>query len=197
MQSLDPFLLYGMLCFISFVENIFPPSPSDMVVVFGGSLVGLGVIDFVPALLWTTLGSTIGFVTVYKIGDWFGIQIIEKYRPKFFPIEAIHKVEEWFRRYGYWIIVANRFLAGTRAVVAFFSGLSELNFPRTTALSTVSALVWNFALLLGGYMLGKNWERIGSYLGTYSEVVTGIVLLAVLVAAGRVLWMRSKKRKPR
>jgi len=32
----------------------------------------------------------------------------------------------------------------------------------------------------GGYYLGSNWREIGGYLGTYSEAVTGlIVVLAV------------------
>ena len=98
LQSINPITVYCVLFFFAFIENVFPPSPSDLVVVFGGSLIGMGVVGFVPALLITTMGSVVGFVLMYKIGDWFGLHIIEQYKLRFLPIEAIHKVEEWFRQ---------------------------------------------------------------------------------------------------
>ena len=134
LQSLSPLLIYGILFAIAYIENIFPPSPSDVIVVFGGYLVGLGTIDFLTALTLTTLGSISGFVTMYKIGDWFGESIIEKKKLSFLPLESIHTIERWFRTYGYWIIVVNRFLSGTRAVVSFFAGMSKLEVVRTTLL---------------------------------------------------------------
>ncbi len=195
LQTLNPLLIYAVLFLIAFLENIFPPSPSDMVVVFGGSLAGLGIIGFLPALLWSTAGSVAGFLTMFKVGEWFGAHIIERYRPKFLPLEAIHKVEGWFARYGYAIIIANRFLAGTRAVVSFFAGMSELKTIRTTLLSAVSALAWNAVLVGGGYALGQNWTAIGFYLSAYSQFVTGLVVLAAIVWGIRTLVLRRRRKE--
>jgi len=194
LQTLDPILVYGLLFGIAFIENIFPPSPSDMVIVFGGTLIGLGRVGYVEALLSATAGSTAGFVVMYKIGDWFGVHILEQQKLKFIPLEMVRKVEEWFRKYGYWIIVVNRFLTGTRAVVSFFAGMSRLNLFKTTALCFVSALAWNAILITGGDLLGQNWERIGFYLDTYSEIVTGLVIVALLVVLGRFLAMKRNAR---
>jgi membrane protein DedA with SNARE-associated domain len=181
--SLSSLWIYAVLLGIAYTENIFPPSPSDLVIVFGGSLIGLGRIDFVPALFWSTLGSTLGFMTMYGVGDWFGLAIVEKHKVKFLPVESIHKVEAWFRRYGYWLIVANRFLSGTRAVISFFAGMSELRFVTTSILCFVSALVWNGILLYAGMLLGKNWKLIGDYLAAYSLYAT------VLIVFGLALWL--------
>ena len=197
LQSLNPYLVYGILFSIALIENLFPPSPSDMAIVFGGTLVSIGRIGFIPALLWSTAGSTAGFMLMYTIGDWFGERILEQNKIKFLPLEAVKKVEQWFARYGYWIIVANRFLAGTRAVVSFFAGMSELRLGETTALCFVSALAWNAVLLAAGYTLGTNWERIGFYLSTYSQIVTAIVVVAVLVWAIRYFYDRNGKRRKR
>lgn len=193
LQSVDPVLIYAVLFASSFVENIFPPSPSDMIIVFGGSLVGIGVISFGPAVFWATLGSAVGFIVMYAVGKWFGERILERYRPRFLPLDAMHKVEAWFRRFGYWIIVGNRFLSGTRAVISFLAGMSEMTIVPTTSLCAVSALIWNTLLLAGGYSLGRNWERIGFYLGMYSEVVTGVLLVAALAIVGRIVWKRRMK----
>jgi membrane protein DedA with SNARE-associated domain len=90
------------------------------------------------------------------------------------------------------VIVANRFLAGTRAVVSFFAGMSEMKFPITLALCAVSALAWNAILVGGGYVLGSNWQNIEVYLSTYSQIVTGIVILVALALTVR--YLSRKKR---
>lgn len=154
-------------------------------IVAGGYLVGLGHVDFLTTLIIATLGSTTGFMTMYKIGDWFGLRIIEKKKIHFLPLESIHKVEEWFRKYGYWLIVINRFLSGTRAVVGFFAGMSEVKLIPTAILCFVSALLWNSILVYAGTLLGQNWQQIGIYLSTYSQIVIFIVITVII---GWVIW---------
>jgi membrane protein DedA with SNARE-associated domain len=192
LSTLNPLWIYAVLFAIAYIENIFPPSPSDLLIVFGGSLVGIGKLSFLPALFSATAGSTLGFVTMYIIGDWFGLAIIEKKRIRFLPLDAIHKVEAWFRRYGYWIIIANRFMSGTRAVISFFAGMSELRLGETTVLCFLSALVWNAMLLYGGTLLGANWRSIGEYLGTYSRVIT--ILIVLIAVVWFLFWIIRKKK---
>jgi membrane protein DedA with SNARE-associated domain len=193
-QHLHPFWIYLALFSIAYVENIFPPSPSDIVIVFAGSLIAFGKIHLIQALLITTVGSTTGFMTMYIVGDWFGLAIVEKQRFRFLPIENIHKVEAWFRHWGYALIVANRFLSGTRAVVSFFAGMSELKFLPTAILCFFSALVWNLLLMYFGSVLGENWHVIASYLATYSKLVTAGILFVILIFIIR--WLYKKRRKP-
>jgi membrane protein DedA with SNARE-associated domain len=132
---------------------------------------------------------------MYKIGDWFGVRILEQGKISFIPVESVRKVDDWFRRYGYWIIIANRFLAGTRAVVSFFAGMAEISLPITTLLCFVSALAWNAVLIGGGYALGNNWERIGFYLSTYSQVVTGAAVLLAIAYLARYFIKRANNKK--
>jgi membrane protein DedA with SNARE-associated domain len=180
LQTLSPALVLCTVFAVAFIENIFPPAPSDVAIVCSGSLIAIGRVGFLETLLVATAGSTLGFILMYKIGDWFGAKILEKGKISFIPVESVKKVDEWFRKYGYGIIIANRFLAGTRAVVSFFAGMAEINLLITTVLCFVSALAWNAILIAGGYALGNNWERIGFYLSTYSQVVTGIVVVAAI-----------------
>lgn len=191
LQSLDPLLILAVVFAIALIENLFPPSPSDVVIVFAGSLVGLGRMGYGETVLAATAGSTLGFVAMYKIGDWFGDRILEQGRISFIPVASVKRVEAWFGTYGYWLIAANRFLAGTRAVVSFFAGMAELDLRKTVALSFVSSLVWNSILVGAGSALGRNWSSIGSYLATYSKLVTGLLVAAILVW---VAWSLLRKR---
>ncbi len=197
LNGIDPLVVYSLVLGFALVENLFPPSPSDLMIVAAGSLVGIGKINFALTLLFATAGSTIGFMIMYKIGDWFGDNILEQGKLKFIPIEAVHKVERWFAKYGYAIIVINRFLTGTRAVVSFFAGMSELRLSLTTILCTLSALAWNAVLITVGYYLGQNWDRIGLLLNTYSQLVTAVAIVIVVVLVVRfVLNRRSAGAGP-
>ena len=106
-------------------------------------------------------------------------------------------MEHWFKRYGYWLIVANRFLAGTRAVVSFFAGISELDFLTTSLHALISSLFWYGILVYTGYSLGEHWETVASYLKSYSEVMTGIILLIGIFLLVRYYLKRNSRREPR
>lgn len=193
LSTWNPLWIYAAIAAFCFVENVFPPAPSDMLVVACGSFIGFGSVAFIPALVLAAAGSTAGFVVMYTIGRWFGVKIVETGRLRFIPIARVHTVEGWFKKYGYAVIVANRFLSGTRAVVSFFAGMSELSLPTTVALSFVSATAWNAILLYAGKELGQNWRDLSETLQIYSSAITSILVLTLLIALGRYLY---RKRHP-
>lgn len=172
--------IYAAAFLIAYIENIFPPFPSDVIVAFCGYLAGIGRVDIFLVVFIATAGSTLGFMTMYQIGKIFGVKIVEKGKLKFISIGSIRKIEAWFTKYGYWVVIGNRFLAGTRAVVSFFTGLSELNFSYTTFLSFISAMFWNSLIIAGGFFLGKNWRAIGEYLHKYTVAISILLIIIVL-----------------
>lgn len=181
LTTLDPHWIYAVIFLVAFIENIFPPSPSDAIVVFGGALAGMEKGNFLAALASAAIGSTVGFMTMFLIGKWFGRKILETGKIKFIRPDVLHRSEAWFARYGYWLIVANRFLAGTRAVVPFFAGISVLDFTRTSVLSLVSSTLWYGILIYAGYSLGEHWEKVGFFLKTYSEAMTVLVVVVAVI----------------
>lgn len=195
LSELDPLWVYAVIFVIAFIENILPPFPSDVVVVFGGSLVAMGKGNFTAALLSATIGSTLGFLVMFSIGRWFGRSIIERGKLPFVSLDALHMAERWFTRYGYGLIVANRFLSGTRAIVSFFAGISNLHTGKTIVLCFVSALVWNSILVYAGSVLGNNWEVVGFYLSTYSQIVTAIIIVAMGFLVLRYFFVRNSPTK--
>ena len=194
-SDLSPFLIYLILFLFSYVENVFPPSPSDLVVVIGGSLVATEAINFVPTLILTTIGSVLGFMTLYYIGSQVDKKVIRAGKMKFISAQAVDTVENWFNKWGYTVIVANRFLPGTRSVISFFAGLSQLKVLKTVILATTSALFWNAIMIYLGIIFGNNIERVDFYLSRYQEIVliiTGVVILFFVI---RYFFFNKKKSK--
>ena len=181
LQQLPPYSVLALMFLIAYIENIFPPAPSDVLLVFTGTLIGIGTIDFVPSLIIATLGSTTGFMTTYLVGRYFEQRVVSGKFGRFLPVNTIHQVERLFNRYGYGVIVANRFLAGTRALVSFFAGMSKLNLSFTTLLCAVSAGLWNAILLYLGVVFARNWRNAAEYLGLYSKIMSIAFGAAVIV----------------
>ena len=191
LQQLPPEGVLALMFFLAFIENVFPPSPSDVLLVFAGTLIGLGTIDFTSALIVSTVGSACGFVLAYVVGRYFQEHIVTGRLSRYLPLSAINQVELLFQRFGYGVIIVNRFLAGTRAIVSFAAGMSKMNLAMTTLLCALSAAAWNAILLYLGMIFGKNWQKVGEYLSIYSTVVT-VIVLAVLAVFG---WRYLKNRR--
>ena len=191
--SLTPFWIYVALFFFAFIENVFPPSPSDLVVVVGGSLISAGPIHFIPTLLVTTLGSVIGFMTLFYLGGQLDKKVLRAGKIKFISVDSLEKVESWFVKYGYFIIAANRFMPGTRSVISFFAGVSELNPYKTIILATLSALAWNSIIIYLGIIFGHNIKTVDYYLSTYNNIA--LILTIIVVAFFVIRYFVQKKKK--
>ncbi len=108
------------------------------------------------------------------------------------PVNSIDKVETWFRKYGYFVIVANRFMPGTRAVISFFAGISNLDPKRTTTLCFVSALLWNTIMLYLGFIFGDNVAKVDEYLTTYRNIVIVVTIIVILFFIVRLFFRKRK-----
>jgi membrane protein DedA with SNARE-associated domain len=194
-SELSPILIYITIFLFAFIENLFPPSPSDIVIVIGGSLVATTKLHFVPVLIFGTCGSLAGFLTAYAIGWQLDKRVLHAGKIKFLSVESIEKVENAFQKFGYYLIVANRFLPGTRAVISFFAGMSRLNIHLTFWLSLISSLLWNSLLVSMGMIFGHNIEMIDQFLTTYSNVVISFTIVAIAGLIIRNFWIKYKQKK--
>jgi membrane protein DedA with SNARE-associated domain len=176
--------VYILFFLIAYAENVVPPIPGDVLVAFAGYLAAEGVLRFDLLLLGSTLASVAGFMSMHAIGSRWGDGINEKkqfhWMFKYISFTYADRARRWMNRWGIRVILANRFLAGTRSVIALMSGISHV--PVRTAIwsSAVSALLWNALLLGAGWMIRENWEQIGVVLNRYGQaVLLGVVVFAV------------------
>jgi membrane protein DedA with SNARE-associated domain len=194
--SLSPLYIYLIFGFIAYLENIVPPIPGDLLVAFGGYLAAEQMVGFTPLLAITTVASVIGFMNMYWFGAYFGHKI-EEHRERFWLMEMIDvkyfdKVKGWMSRYGQGVILANRFLAGTRSVISVTAGVTGTRISYTVFSSTVSSLAWNAILLGLGWFVHENWQVIGDYLAIYGRTILAAIVIAV---TAYILYKRGKKKR--
>lgn len=186
--------IYFILLFISFMENVFPPIPGDLLIVFGGYLASEQVVGFNFVLFVTTVGSVLGFMTLYYVGHIAGDEIRTKKNRlwflRFFSPVYIDKAERWMYRWGQGVVLANRFLAGARTIISLMAGVTKLNLRKTILYATLGAAIWNVLLIGIGWFIGDNWPIIKDYLNVYGTVIASV--LAIYVIYRLFIYMRRK-----
>ncbi|MBP7734542.1 MAG: DedA family protein [Spirochaetes bacterium] len=191
----NDFFLYLFLFICAIIENLLPPIPGDTITVLGAFLVGTGRLSFLLVYASTTIGSVAGFMILVFLGRFLEREFFMKKNYRFFPASSIIAAERWFARYGYFVVLANRFLPGVRSVISLVSGITRLNMLKVLLLSVISAAVWNLIWIKIGFMLGNNWqtvrEKAGSLIEGYNIVAGAIIALIVICL---IIYKLIKKR---
>ncbi len=198
-DTLPDALLYFLLGLSAFVENIFPPIPGDTITAFGAFLVGTGRLSFMGVYVSTTLGSLAGFMTLFWIGALLGRKYFIEKDYRLFSADSIVQAEKWFRKYGYFLILLNRFFPGIRSIISLAGGISSLGTLRVSLLALISAGVWNLIWIAVGYSLGNNWEmveeRMGRLLFEYNISFFALLSVVALVLLLRIIRKRRRAKK--
>lgn len=183
LNSLPDVLIYFFLGLSAFVENVFPPIPGDTITAFGAFLVGTKRLHFFGVYFATTLGSLAGFMFLFWVGNLLGRRFFIERDYWFFKVEDIIRAEKWFRKYGYFLVLLNRFFPGIRSVISITGGISKLRASKVAWLALISSCVWNLIWIAFGYMLGNNWEtardKMSYFLVRYNIAI--LILLGLVV----------------
>jgi membrane protein DedA with SNARE-associated domain len=189
LDTLPDLLIYILLGLSAFVENVFPPAPGDTITAFGAFLVGTNRLQFLSMFISTTIGSLAGFMFLFWIGSLLGRRFFVEGDFWYFKTEDIIRAETWFRKYGYFLILINRFLPGIRSVISIVGGISGLRVFKVFLMAFISSSVWNLIWIGMGYSLGSNWEtaktRIVEIMVTYNFAVLVLLGVGVLFFVAR------------
>ena len=178
------------------MENVFPPIPGDTITAFGAFLVGTRRLSFFGVYLSTTIGSLIGFMFLFWIGSLLGRRFFIERDYRFFKARDIIRAEEWFQKYGYFLILLNRFFPGVRSVISIAGGISRLRVLKVILLALISSGVWNLIWIALGYSVGTNWdmvrEKMTRIMFNYNLAILILISLVVLIL---ILKMMKKRKR--
>ena len=196
MNALPTALVYVALGISAFVENVFPPIPGDTITAFGAFLVGTQRLKFLWVYIATTFGSIVGFLFLFWVGTYLGRAFFLERDYRFFKARDILKAESWFQKYGYLLIVLNRFFPGIRSAIAVAGGISRLGIIRVAFLAFISCSVWNLIWIWVGYSLGTNWDIVRERM---SRILIHYNIAVVLLMVGGLgffifrRWLRKRR----
>ncbi len=147
------------------LENLFPPLPSEVILPLTGFAAGQGVISLFSALFWTTLGSVVGAVALYWIGALFGRERMYALweRLPLVKVSDLEKTERWFLKHGRKAIFFGRMIPIFRSLISVPAGVERMPLPIFVLFTSLGSFVWNFVLVMAGYLLGDQWDLVERY----------------------------------
>ncbi|MDT0265686.1 DedA family protein [Streptomyces sp. DSM 44915] len=164
------------------LENLFPPLPSEIILPLAGFTASRGEMNLWAALVWTTIGSVVGAVALYWVGQLLGRDRLLAIAAKLplVKVADIEKTEAWFLRHGNKAVFFGRMIPIFRSLISIPAGVERMPLRTFLLLTTLGSAIWNTVFVVAGYHLGENWEEVTDLVSVYSKVVLVAVVAGVL-----------------
>lgn len=179
---------------LMFLENLFPPIPSELIMPLAGFTVSQGEMSFVPAVAAGVIGTMLGALPWYYIGAVIGEPRLKQWADRYgrwlgITSADISKSRHWFDRYGGIAVFLGRLVPGVRTLISLPAGFSNMPLLPFLAYSVVGTTIWTGLLTYAGLVLGQNYELVEVYLGPVSKIVLLILVLSLIA------WIILKQMK--
>jgi membrane protein DedA with SNARE-associated domain len=171
--------------FLMFMENLFPPIPSELIMPLAGFTVSKGELNFQYAVLAGVIGTILGTLVWYYAGVLVGEkrlrELADRYG-KWLGVSGndIDRANQWFYRHGAIAVLLCRLIPGIRTVISLPAGISRMRLAPFLFYSTVGTTIWIFALTYAGYLLGDHYNLVEEYLGPVSKIALGIIVVGFI-----------------
>jgi membrane protein DedA with SNARE-associated domain len=188
---------YPGLYFVMFLENVFPPIPSEVVLPLAGSLSLTGRFSIPLITIVGMLGSLTGAFLFYGLGKWLGEERVRSFIGKFgkyalLSVDDFDKSKDWFDKYDEWVIFFSRMVPIVRSLISIPAGVSNMNLAKFSIYTILGTALWSFILSYAGRLLGEQWPVITDFINTYQNVVLAVAIFAVVAFVTHRL-VRKKK----
>ncbi len=195
-QSIIKSMGYPGLGLVMFLENVFPPIPSELVLPLAGFLTLDGSFTLLGVTVVGAIGSVAGAYFFYGLGRWFDETrvryLIQRFGKWFMLSEAdLDRALEWFARYDEYVIFFGRMVPIVRSLISVPAGLASMNMVRFSIYTAVGTALWSFLLAFAGRLLGQQWHMVTDLVSKYEHFV---LIAGVLVVVGFFAYRLYKRR---
>ena len=197
LHIIEQFGYFGIF-FLILIENVFPPIPSEVILLFSGFFSSYTSLSVFYMILASTLGSSLGAIILYYIGKIFNKERLKKIvngrlgKILFLKENDIDKADEWFDNKGNKSVFFCRFVPIVRSLISIPAGMSEMPMGKFIIYTICGSMIWNTVLICLGYRLGSNWEYVLTILDKYQMVV--IVILVIIFGYVIIKFYRKKRK---
>lgn len=158
-QIVKYILEYGtiFIFFIVYMEYCnLPALPGGVIFPAIGVFIAQSGYSMIYILMVTVLAGLLGSITLYYVGYFVGTPLIAWLIKKFPKITtSINKVKSYSERFGGKGVFICRLLPVVRTIVSLISGTLKEDIVEFTVYSSLGITIWNFGLILLGYLTTK------------------------------------------
>ncbi|MBE9035399.1 DedA family protein [aff. Roholtiella sp. LEGE 12411] len=187
---------YLGIALLMFVENLFPPIPSELIMPLAGFTARAtpDKLNIIGVFFAGLIGSVLGALVWYYPGKFLGEERLKTWADRYgrwlaISSKDITKATRWFDRQGNKAVLIGRLVPGVRTLISVPAGISSMHLLPFLFYTTLGSAAWVGLLTYSGYILGSQYELVDKYLAPVSKIVFGVLVLAF------VFWVLKRKRK--
>lgn len=187
---------YFGIALLMFLDNVFPPIPSELIMPSAGYTASQGQLLLSGVIIAGSIGSLLASAVLY----WIGYQckhesifhFVDRYG-KYLRIKSddVKKSLDWFEQYGHRIVFFGRMIPAVRSLISIPAGMSRMPFWKFMLYSTAGTLIWTTFLACVGFYFGENQALMQQI---FSQVAYVMVLIIILLGL-YYLYQKTRKGK--
>lgn len=193
---------YFAVVFLILIENVFPPIPSELILLMGGFMTVYAGLNVILMIIVSTIGSLLGAYVLYYLGYKLGNLGINKLldgkvgRAIHLTSDDFLRSRKWFEEKGDRAVFLCRFVPLLRSIISIPAGVAKMELKKFTLLTTIGSVIWNTILIIVGRFAGQNWEKYSDVLSSYFDKIgIAAVLLVVLYIVYKTVKSHKDKQK--
>ena len=185
---------YAGVAGLTFLENVFPPIPSELVIPLAGYVAAQGDMRLMLVIATASAGSLAGAAVWYWIGRRVGERRLRAWvdrHGKWLTLSGkdVDRAQLWLSRHGNAAVFFGRLVPGVRTLVSLPAGFARMPALPFVVYSALGTIIWTAALAYAGVALQSNFTIVGDYINVVTNVVLGVI--GVMIAARYVRCWRA------
>jgi membrane protein DedA with SNARE-associated domain len=182
------------IALLMFLENVFPPIPSELIMPLAGYTAAKGETNIVLVILAGTAGSLAGALFWYGLGRLFDHERLKRFADRHGRIITMTradlvKADDWFEDYGQYAVLFGRLIPTVRTLISIPAGLAEMPIARFLVFSGIGTAIWTTLLALFGYAVGGRYSELEGWIDPISY---GIIVLVIAIYVWRVVTFKPR-----
>ena len=175
--------------FLMFLETVFPPIPSELIMPLAGVAAAQARMSLPLAIAAGTAGAMLGNIVWYLAARALGhdrLRPIIRRHGKWLTLswKDVERAHDWFERHGIAFVLLGRLVPTIRSLVSIPAGLLDMRFRNFVLASTVGTAIWTAVLATAGFKLQENFTEIDQVI---SPISNGVLIVLVGLYVWRLL----------
>lgn len=171
--------------FLMFLETVFPPIPSEVIMPVAGVAAAQGRMSFLGVVGAGTAGAMLGNIVWYLAARALGVDrlrpLIRRHgRLLTMSWTEVQRAERWFAERGSLFVFFGRLVPTVRSLVSVPAGLLRMRFRSFLVASTLGTGLWTALLASAGYKLQQNVANVEEMVGPVANAVLVVLFVGYL-----------------
>jgi membrane protein DedA with SNARE-associated domain len=171
---------------LMFLENLFPPLPSELIMPLAGYVAARGGVSFWSTVIAGSVGSLAGAAAWYITGRTVGEPRMRRWidahgRWLTLSNSGLDRLTRQLQGRGNVAVLVGRLIPGVRTVISVPAGVISMPVIPFLLYTAIGTVIWTTALAYAGKFLGQHYHRIGEYGAVATWVVLGIAAIVYVV----------------